>query len=160
MTPNEQVYQTALLDVGKIEEGQNRGSFVDEINEESGADIGSPWCAGAVGHWIRKVAKDQNLQIAVKLTPSVMQMAELNHDQIEREPSVGAICLMQHGSSYLGHCGIVGPINEDGSFPSCEGNTSSNDPSERNGGMVAIHRRKVGINYGSLHIVGFLRPFI
>lgn len=153
------IYQIALQDHGKSEDGTNRGAFVDSINKESGADLGSPWCAGAAGHWIRKAAKQLGKTILIKLTPSVMQMAEFNNSKIEHAPFEGALCLMEHGESYLGHCGIVGPVNADGSFPCCEGNTSSNDPAERNGGEVAIHTRKVGVKYGNLHIVGFLRAF-
>jgi hypothetical protein len=146
-------------DLGKAETGSNRGPFVDMLNDAAGVPHGSPWCATWVMYRVKKTAAKWGVKITAFLDASVMSMVSKNHGRLHKEPRVGDICLMQHGNSSFGHCGIVGPINNDGTHACIEGNTSDDDPTTRNGGQVAIHERGPRGQYGNLHVIGYLTPF-
>lgn len=145
-------------DLGKVEVGDNRGDFVDMLNNAAGVSTGSPWCASWAMYRIRKTAALWEVRIGAMLSPSVVNMIHLNKTKMHQEPKKGDLCLMQMGTSGDGHTGIVGDVNQDLSHACIEGNTSSNDPNERNGGMVAIHTRKPGGMYGRLIVRGYVTP--
>lgn len=86
---------------------------------------------------------------------------------IDKLPAPGCIVVWKHGTdpaAYLGHAGIVTQCVETTfglkGFASVEGNTSSTDPNERNGGTTAekIHGLDLPPNPHGLNLVAFIHP--
>lgn len=100
--------------------------------------------------------------ISQAITPSVMgtysNFNELH--RITQDPVPGALMLMQSGSSWQGHAGIVAEVRKD-TLVTIEGNTSSNREN-REGDGVYQKTRPFDMSKRSrgLWIKGFVNPFL
>lgn len=147
--------------VGKHEvKGTNRADWLDIIQRRAKM-VGQPWCAIIVfWEWIPTV--EQITGIKSKLIPSaiVRRAAELNKKLLHKDPKVGDVGFLGTKGSWTGHMVIVTGVGEDAGgkfYTTIEGNTSSSDNTNRNGGEVATHKR---YRHGKgFEEIGFATPF-
>lgn len=131
---------------------------------DTGWQLGWAYCAAfAEACWRAGYkARPELALIGKSITPSVMGTLE-NFEQlhrITRTPSVGAIMMMQHGNTWQGHAGIVTGL-ENGRVLTIEGNTSSNDPNNREGDGVYRKSHALSFSQSSgLWLRGFVNPFV
>lgn len=129
----------------------------------TGWQLGWAYCAAFVEVCWRAGYKDRPELglISQAITPSAMGTFE-NFERLKKitkTPVPGAIMLMQHGSSWQGHAGIVERLDGD-QLITIEGNTSSNTASREGDG---VYRKTKTLTFAPsanrLWIRGFVNPF-
>lgn len=140
-----------------------RGEELRQKLLETGWQLTWPYCAAfAEVCWRSGYQNRPELAlISQSITPSAMGTYE-NFDRqhrITRDPSPGALMLMQHGNSYQGHAGIVIRVEET-TLVTIEGNTSSN-MATREGDGVYLKRKPLDfVPKPGLWIRGFVNVFL
>ena len=142
------VVETALTEVGTVEEGDN----LTKYGKFTKAD-GLPWC-GSFVNWCFHEA-------GVKLTSMVSTAAGAHKLKevsrwVDSEPKIGDLAFMDFphdGVDRISHIGIVVGVKAK-TVITIEGNTSGSGD-QRNGGMVMIKERAFG---SGKEVVGFGRP--
>ena len=132
-----------------MEEGNNRGDWVESFLRNAGVDPGNPWCASAI-----KFAAD----VAGAWSPksgaaAVVTWKNLGRslNKIFNNPERGMLCYMMH-SETTGHIGIV-VRTALGLTYSIEGNTSSGvSGSQRDGDGLYRRVRKTSFWDGFIKI--------
>jgi hypothetical protein len=162
INPIEVLVGVARQFIGKHEDGSsNRADWLDVIQRKAGL-VGQPWCAIIVfWEWIPQT--EQIAGVKSKLIPSasVRRAAELNKKLLHKNPKRGDIGFLGTIGKWTGHMVLVVDTGRDDKgeyYITIEGNTRSNNPAERNGGEVAMHKRYRG-NLNGFEELGFASPF-
>lgn len=151
--------------VGITEQGgNNRGQLVQLFQKSAGGLAnGEPWCMAFVQYCIQAVDSlvSDCLEGSEKspLFKGEHCLTVWNKSQAWKidAPSLGSLCIWQHGQTASGHVGIVVGLNADGSIMTVEGNTSSTDAgNQREGDGVWLKRRQL-VSSGNLRLKGFLK---
>lgn len=128
--------RNAINDIFVAEEppGSNLGPIINEYNKNFYSPLGSPWCANAVGTWIRNAGG----KIPKKEVGNCDRWLELglNEGLFSLQPSIGSVALYGTHENIV-HVDLVIML-----YPyllSCGGNTTL-DGFSRNGDIVAAKR--------------------
>lgn len=162
--------QEALRWVGVQEEnGNNKGQLVEIFQRSVSLEPGQAWCAAFVIYCLDRVKAqamclDQYAPVSkVHRTGHVVTMWEntpLGNRVSAFDALPGDLVLWRKVGTDSGHIGILLSINgANGIFSSCEGNTGPGVQVERDGEGVFIKNRLLG-GYGTLSILGFIRPWV
>lgn len=114
--------------VGYTEKGNNKGSFIDELNGYVRNPKGSPYCQAFVSYILHKAGADSpdirtGLATAVKTKYSYSAKKVISG---KRHVQNGDILTWQKGKSIYGHAGFASENWNDASGMSIQANTSSN----------------------------------
>lgn len=149
--------------VGIREEGgNNRGEFVELIQETIGGAVSEPWCMSLVQTLIAYVENRFKIVSPVFATEHV-QTCWNKTDQEQRirfYPLPGAVIIWRKGKTNSGHTGIVFATDGDEMW-TLEGNTEKgvvDGHVVRDGGGVYLVKRNIK-GTGSMLVRGFLKPF-
>jgi hypothetical protein len=145
----------AYAQVGKHEEGDNRGAYVDHLEADFHMQ-GQPWCGAFVGWGLRHVA-GVAVPDGIVYTPNILGWARAgtNGFKVLARPQKGCLVLFDFGSSPdpVEHVGLYV-----GNGETVEGNTHV-DPggSQNNGGQVCKKKRGRGpvVAYIGIHGLHF-----
>ena len=138
------------------------------VMKEAGWPSGAPYCAGfaegVVVLAMRRLDVDESIVTKFRklMTPHCMtSFANFKAvGKISQIPDAGAIWLAQHGTTDMGHAGIVRVAIGNGRMRTTEGNTSAefiDDAKERQGDGIYSRERNMRLN-GKLRTVGFVNP--
>lgn len=158
--PNDVLVHEAQNWIGVKEDGDNSGPEVEMFQRTINAHPNKEaWCADFVIFCITQVEK----KLAIK---SEIYRSEVAQDLFFKsspslrliEPCPGAVIIWRHGTTNLGHAGIIETVGKDGFLTTIEGNTGPGDGVVREGdGVYRRLRTKTGSS--SMSVVGFIKPF-
>jgi hypothetical protein len=136
------VVQTAIQEIGTIEEGgNNRGKRIGEYLASTGLGQGHPWCAA----FTKFVYEQNNLPTpgATAWSPSWFPKSKTYWQKGDDTQGIREADLFGLHYANLGRIGHVGLIEriEDGWLYTIEGNTGDNQG--RDGDVVRRHRRSL-----------------
>lgn len=141
------------------EEGVNRGSWVDKLNQKLHSPLGSPWCAAFACACVLEVCEDLGATSPLVISTHVRTLVAKNQSILQSYPFVGAIVCWGLEGGDSGHCGIVIEVDpEFHTFKTVEGNTDNKDTIEREGGCVAKQTRP-NHDVGRFKLLGFIKAF-
>lgn len=138
----DKLVEWAQAQLGRHEEGNNRGAYVDRLEADFHMQ-GEPWCGAFVGWGLRHVAGIP-VPNGIVYTPSILgwARAETNGFKLLSRPQKGCLVLFdfRYGGDPVEHVGLY-----IGNGYTIEGNTSV-DPgqSQNNGGQVCKKKRGKG----------------
>jgi hypothetical protein len=145
----------AMANIGVVEEGENRGRWVEEYQRAVGIPPGSPWCAAFIRFRFEKAADALDLELPAAFpdsgwVPSYEAWARrsgfwIPASQADQVQKGDLACFWFAAKGRCAHIGIVvAPMNEDGIFQTVEGNTGPDRGAqvERDGDGVYLKRRR------------------
>ena len=146
--------EIATAEIGVKEVGNNAGSRVGEYQQCVHVPPGSSWCAAFVCWCIAQTEQATGITLTgLHRSAGVLDMWHNSPTLRTQVPKPGDIMIMQHGSTPLGHTGIV--ISATAStVDTIEGNTNS--AGSRQGDGVYAKMRYLNTPKSDLHIIGFL----
>lgn len=146
----------AMANIGVVEEGENRGRWVEAYQAAVGIPPGSPWCAAFVRFRFEKAAEALDLELPAAFpdsgwVPSYESWARrsgfwISASEADQVQKGDLACFWFPAKGRCAHIGIVvAPMNEDGIFQTVEGNTGPDRGTqvERDGDGVYLKRRRV-----------------
>ena len=151
--------------VGIREIGSNNGGPLVELMQQTiGSADHEPWCMSAVQTWLayaERVTGVKSPIIAGEHCLTVWSDSP-KEQRVRTVPGPGAIIIWRHGNTSSGHTGVTcEQPSVSRIFSAVEANTESGNSGgkiERDGGGVYYTKRSLD-GAGSMHIVGFLKPF-
>lgn len=138
--------------------GNNQGPMVSLFQESIDIAESQPWCLDFLQACIAWVENVMAIQSPLAATQGVVDLWNRSKSyQATNNPKPGDLILWQFEGTQKGHCGIL-TGSDSLTWSTIEGNTSSNDPLDRDGDGVYAKKRAKG---GSKTFVelGFLRVF-
>ncbi len=149
--------------IGITEEGgDNRGPEVEEFQRAvNPSPSGESWCMDFVQFCVQKVAARMGVVSVIHSSESVLDVWNKTPiTQRTQTPEDGAVAIWEHGTTGLGHCGIVFCVFNAQEFCTIEGNTAPGMNIERNGDGVFAKKRLLAATASSeFKLLGFLRVF-
>lgn len=144
-------------DVGKIEVGQNRGQWVDEVNKWMGVPLGSSYCLSIILHRLYLTTLKTGWKFQLPKTSGCTNFYNICLDKfkVDLESDTvkpGDIIIWNLSGSWKGHAGVV----ESGNVV-LEGNTSPPKGDQREGDGFYRKTRNLS-GFGSLELYGVVRP--
>lgn len=144
--------------IGKKEELKNRGSWVDEINNFTGADLGSPYCISGILLQIRKCEIENKVKFDIPKTASTQSFfRKVKKEYIISEPDDFCIGIMQQKDDpdrgHAVYC--LAKKDNKGNFPTAEFNTGPDGSRDGDGYYEKIRnisgdKSKIFLGYISL----------
>ena len=174
MTLSETIVKIAKSYVGEKEIKGNMGfknpEFLAKM-KSTGWELTQPWCS-YFGELVWKEAfTESGLPIATidklfsaSALSTYYNFASSNLFKVGITPKRGALVIWKHGvdpKRHEGHEGIITEYNFNGIFfNSVEGNTSGDNPNEREGEIVAekAHSLRTPPSFKGLNLIGFVYP--
>jgi len=145
----------ALLNVGVVEDGENRGRWVETYQAAVGIPPGSPWCAAFVRYRLERAAAALGTTVPASFpdsgwTPDYANWAKANGFWIPVStaesgtvvPRVGDLALFWFAAKQrIGHIGIVVESGKNWGVVTVEGNTGPDDPDGVNREGDGVYRK-------------------
>ncbi len=144
--------------------GNNHGPLVELMQKTvDGSADAEPWCMGFVQTCLAYAEAKTGIQSPIIPSEHCLTVWNTTRQamRVKELPLPGAIIIWRHGSTTMGHTGIV--VGTDGNIMrAVEGNTESGDDGGgkvlRDGGGVYSTIRSIR-GSGNMSVVGFLKPF-
>jgi len=145
--------------LGVKEVGNNGGKEVEMFQKAvDGVAEGEPYCMAFQNFCIKQVEKLLGVKSEIYRSESCLSTWRKSPAAIKSaQPTVGALVLWQHGTTSAGHVGIITEILSNGLWVCVEGNTGSDNKDEKGQGVYIKLRNPKG--HGTMHALGFIRPF-
>lgn len=144
--------------LGKREKDKNRGEWVDEINNFTGASLGSPYCLSGILFNLNKTEKDINVKFDLPKTASTQSFIKrVKPEYLVKDPEPFCIGIMrQKDDPDHGHAVYIDSYKDDkGNFHTYEFNTGPDGGRDGDGFYskvrnVAGDKSKIFVGYVSL----------
>lgn len=144
----------ALDNIGVVEDGENRGKWVETYQAAVGIPPGSPWCAAFVRYRLERAAAALGTTVPKSFpdsgwTPDYANWAKANGFWVPVadaqngviNPRIGDLaCFYFAAKQRIAHIGIV-VQRKDWGVITVEGNTGSDDPGEVNRDGDGVYRK-------------------
>lgn len=158
--PNDVLVHEAQNWIGVKEVGDNSGPEVEMFQKAVNAHPQKEsWCADFVIFCVQQVEKKLGVKSALFRSEHALDLwfkSPVNMRQMT--PSAGCVVIWQHGTTSLGHAGIVEAVAKDGNMTTIEGNTGNGIGVVREGDG-AYRRFRTPTGSPAMHVVGFLKAF-
>ena len=168
---NDKLVEVASKYVGVKEIGDNRGEMVEKFQKAvDGKAQGESWCLSYVFYCIKEVdsAFDELAMQTLKErhtlfeTEHCITLWDKNKDKRIDKPFPGCLIVWQfykdNKPTSLGHVGIVKEVVGE-KVKTIEGNTSSSESVDREGGGVFEKLRRIKVDEGPMRVLGFINPW-
>lgn len=158
--PNDVLVHEAQNWVGTKEVGDNSGPEVERFQKAVNAHPNKEaWCADFVIFCVQQVEQKLGVKSKIYRSERAQDLFFKSPVTMRRmDPAPGNVIIWRHGTSTLGHAGIIEALNVDGTLTTIEGNTGDGSGVVREGDGV-YRRTRSRVGSPTMKVVGFIKVF-